>query len=95
MTDVQMTAGVTTGEQYETIRYPSDEILLRVTPFASLRWLPVLVAHETLADNGQVASPGARPGAGAALAVVLPVVDIVLGCLAIVRHQSNGINRTG
>ena len=31
MTDVQMIAGVTTGEQYETIRYPSDEILLRVT----------------------------------------------------------------
>lgn len=31
MTEIQMTAGVTTGDQYETIRYPGDEILLRVT----------------------------------------------------------------
>jgi hypothetical protein len=31
MTDVQMTAGVTTGDQFETLRYPDDEILLRVT----------------------------------------------------------------
>lgn len=31
MTDVQMTAGVTTGDQFETVHYPGDEILLRVT----------------------------------------------------------------
>lgn len=31
MIDVQMTAGVTTGDQFETILYPDDEILLRVT----------------------------------------------------------------
>jgi hypothetical protein len=31
MTEVHMTAGVTTGDQFETIRYPDDEILLRVT----------------------------------------------------------------
>ena len=31
MTDVQMTAGVTTGEQFETVRYPDDEIRLRVS----------------------------------------------------------------
>jgi quercetin dioxygenase-like cupin family protein len=31
MTEIQMTAGVTTGEHFETIRYPDDEIRLRVT----------------------------------------------------------------
>lgn len=31
MTDVHMTAGVTTGEHFETVRYPDDEIRLRVT----------------------------------------------------------------
>lgn len=31
MADVHMTAGVTPGEQFETLRYPDDEILLRVT----------------------------------------------------------------
>ena len=31
MTDVQMTAGVITGDQFETVRYPDDEIRLRVT----------------------------------------------------------------
>lgn len=31
MSDVQMTAGVITGDQYETVRYPADEIRLRVT----------------------------------------------------------------
>lgn len=31
MTDVQMTAGVTPGDQFETVRYPADEIILRVT----------------------------------------------------------------
>ncbi len=31
MTDVQMTAGVTTGDQFETVHYPGDEIRLRVT----------------------------------------------------------------
>ncbi len=31
MTDVQMTAGVVLGDQFETIRYPDDEIRLRVT----------------------------------------------------------------
>lgn len=31
MTDVQMTAGVVPGDQFETIRYPDDEIRLRVT----------------------------------------------------------------
>ena len=31
MTEVQMTAGVTTGDQFETVHYPDDEILLRVT----------------------------------------------------------------
>jgi quercetin dioxygenase-like cupin family protein len=31
MTEIQMTAGVTTGDQYETVCYPGDEILLRVT----------------------------------------------------------------
>jgi quercetin dioxygenase-like cupin family protein len=31
MTDVQMTAGVTTGDQFETVHYPDDEIILRVT----------------------------------------------------------------
>ena len=31
MTDVQMSAGVTTGDQFETVRYPDDEIIVRVT----------------------------------------------------------------
>jgi quercetin dioxygenase-like cupin family protein len=31
MTDVQMTAGITPGDQFETIHYPTDEIMLRVT----------------------------------------------------------------
>ncbi|MDX1416303.1 MAG: cupin domain-containing protein [Candidatus Promineifilaceae bacterium] len=31
MTDVQMTARVTLGDQFETVHYPDDEILLRVT----------------------------------------------------------------
>lgn len=31
MTDVQMTAGVITGDHFETVRYPDDEIRLRVT----------------------------------------------------------------
>jgi quercetin dioxygenase-like cupin family protein len=31
MTEVEMIAGVTTGDQFETVRYPDDEILLRVT----------------------------------------------------------------
>jgi quercetin dioxygenase-like cupin family protein len=31
MVEVQMTAGVTTGDQFETIHYPDDEIILRVT----------------------------------------------------------------
>jgi hypothetical protein len=31
MTDFQMTAGVTTGDQFATIHYPDDELLLRVT----------------------------------------------------------------
>lgn len=31
MTNVQMTAGVTTGDQFETVHYPDDEIHLRVT----------------------------------------------------------------
>lgn len=31
MTEVQMTAGVTTGDQFETVHYPDDEIRLRVT----------------------------------------------------------------
>jgi quercetin dioxygenase-like cupin family protein len=31
MTDVQITAGVTPGDQFETVRYPDDQILLRVT----------------------------------------------------------------
>lgn len=31
MTEIQMTAGVITGAHYETLRYPDDEILLRVT----------------------------------------------------------------
>ncbi len=31
MTEVQMTAGVTTGDTFETVRYPTDEIILRVT----------------------------------------------------------------
>jgi quercetin dioxygenase-like cupin family protein len=31
VTDVHMTAGVTTGDQFETVSYPADEILLRVT----------------------------------------------------------------
>lgn len=30
-TTVQMTAGIFDGRQYETVRYPADEILLRVT----------------------------------------------------------------
>jgi quercetin dioxygenase-like cupin family protein len=31
LTTVQMTAGIFHGSQYETVRYPDDEILLRVT----------------------------------------------------------------
>jgi quercetin dioxygenase-like cupin family protein len=31
MTEIQMTAGVTPGDHFETIRYPDDQILLRVT----------------------------------------------------------------
>ena len=31
MTDVQMTPGVTPGDQFETVHYPDDEIILRVT----------------------------------------------------------------
>jgi hypothetical protein len=31
MTEVQMAAGVTTGDQFETVHYPDDEIILRVT----------------------------------------------------------------
>jgi quercetin dioxygenase-like cupin family protein len=31
LTTVQMTAGIFDGSQYETVRYPDDEILLRVT----------------------------------------------------------------
>lgn len=31
MTTVQMTAGIIDGSRYETVRYPGDEILLRVT----------------------------------------------------------------
>lgn len=31
MVEVQMTAGVTTGDQFETVHYPGDEIRLRVT----------------------------------------------------------------
>jgi quercetin dioxygenase-like cupin family protein len=31
MVEVQMTAGVTTGDQFETVHYPDDEIILRVT----------------------------------------------------------------
>ena len=31
MTDVQMTAGVIPGDQFETVHYPDDEIHLRVT----------------------------------------------------------------
>lgn len=31
MTDVHMTAGVIPGDQFETVRYPGDEIMLRVT----------------------------------------------------------------
>ena len=31
MTTVQMTAGIIDGSQFETVRYPGDEILLRVT----------------------------------------------------------------
>jgi hypothetical protein len=31
MTNVQMTAGVTAGDQFETVHYPDDEIILRVT----------------------------------------------------------------
>lgn len=31
MTEVQMTAGITTGDQFETVHYPDDEIRLRVT----------------------------------------------------------------
>ena len=31
MTDVQMTAGVIPGDQFETVHYPDDEIILRVT----------------------------------------------------------------
>jgi quercetin dioxygenase-like cupin family protein len=31
MTEVQMTAGITPGDQFETVRYPDDTILLRVT----------------------------------------------------------------
>lgn len=31
MTEVQMTAGVTPGDQFETVHYPDDEIRLRIT----------------------------------------------------------------
>jgi quercetin dioxygenase-like cupin family protein len=31
MTDVQMTAGVIPGDQFETVRFPDDEIRLRAT----------------------------------------------------------------
>lgn len=31
MVEVHMTAGVTTGDQFETIHYPDDQIILRVT----------------------------------------------------------------
>jgi quercetin dioxygenase-like cupin family protein len=31
MIDVEMTPGVTPGDQFETVHYPDDEILLRVT----------------------------------------------------------------
>lgn len=31
MTSVQMTAGIVDGSRFETVRYPDDEILLRVT----------------------------------------------------------------
>jgi quercetin dioxygenase-like cupin family protein len=31
MTEVQMSAGVTPGDQFETVHYPDDEIRLRVT----------------------------------------------------------------
>jgi quercetin dioxygenase-like cupin family protein len=31
MTDVQMSAGVTAGDQFETVRFPDDEIILRVS----------------------------------------------------------------
>jgi quercetin dioxygenase-like cupin family protein len=31
MTDIQMTAGVIPGDQFETVHYPGDEIMLRVT----------------------------------------------------------------
>ena len=31
MTEVHMTAGVTTGDQFTTVQYPDDTILLRVT----------------------------------------------------------------
>ena len=44
MTDVQMTAGVTTGDQYEIVRYPADEILLRVTQGGNVQ---VIEYHST------------------------------------------------
>jgi len=31
MAEAKMTAGVTTGDQFETVYYPDDEIILRVT----------------------------------------------------------------
>lgn len=31
MTTVEMTAGIIDGSRYDTVRYPGDEILLRVT----------------------------------------------------------------
>jgi hypothetical protein len=37
MTQVEMTAGIIDGNQYETVRYPDDEILLRVSDKGSVQ----------------------------------------------------------
>jgi hypothetical protein len=41
MIDAQMTAGVVPGDQFETIRYPDDEIRLRVTDGGNVKSLNI------------------------------------------------------
>ena len=48
MTTVQMTAGIIDGSQYETVRYPDDEIMLRVTEGGNVQ---VIEYHSTDRDG--------------------------------------------
>lgn len=61
MTTVEMTAGIIDGSRYDTVRYPGDEILLRVTEGGNVQ---VVEYFSTDRDGPRALSPLARGGGG-------------------------------